>query len=81
MAFCSDAAMVLFYEIDGDTADHGFWHSYEHFQGRLSVLGFLRATCWVATQGAPRYMVTYEVSSVEVSTSQGYLDRLNNPTP
>lgn len=81
MALCSDAAMVLFYDIEGDTADHDDWHSYEHFQERLSVAGFLRATRWVATEGAPRYMVIYEVSGIEVATSQGYLDRLNNPTP
>ncbi len=81
MALCSDAAMVLFFDIDGDTADHDDWHSYEHFHERLSVPGFLRATRWVATQATPRYMVTYEVSSVQVATSQGCLDRLNNPTP
>lgn len=81
MALCSDAAMVLFYDIDGDTADHDDWHSHEHFHERLSVPGFLRATRWVATQGAPKYMVTYEVSGVEVAASRAYLDRLNDPTP
>lgn len=81
MALISDAAMVLFYDIAGDTCDHDDWHSYEHFHERLSVPGFLRATRWVAEEGAPRYMVTYEVSDLEVATSQGYLDRLNDPTP
>ncbi|MGF1623222.1 MAG: hypothetical protein ACFCUR_21780 [Rhodomicrobiaceae bacterium] len=78
--------MVLFYDIDGDdnaddNADHYDWHSYEHLHERLSVPGFLRATRWVATEGTPRYMVTYEVSGVDVATSPGYLDRLNDPTP
>ncbi|WP_212523089.1 hypothetical protein [Actibacterium sp. MT2.3-13A] len=81
MALCSDAAMVLFYDIEGDTADHDDWHSYEHFHERLSVPGFVRATRWVATAATPRYMVTYEVGGVDVATSQDYLDRLNNPTP
>lgn len=81
MTLCSAAAMVLFYDIDGDNADHDDWHSYEHFHERLSVPGFLRATRWVAVEGTPKYMVTYEVSGVEVATSQGYLDRLNEPTP
>ena len=81
MALCSDAAMVLFYDIDGDTADHDDWHSYEHFHERLSVPGFLRATRWVATEAAPKYMVTYEVSGIDVAVSQDYLDRLNDPTP
>jgi hypothetical protein len=81
MTLCSAAAMVLFYDIDGDNADHDDWHSYEHFNERLSVPGFLRATRWVAVEGAPRYMVAYEVAGVEVATSQAYLDRLNDPTP
>ncbi len=80
MALRSDAAMVLFYDIAGDNADHDYWHSYEHFHERLSVPGFLRATRWVAVEAQPKYMVTYEVSSPEVGTSQPYLDRLNNPS-
>ncbi|MFC2967788.1 hypothetical protein [Acidimangrovimonas pyrenivorans] len=80
MALRSDAAMVLFYDIDGDTADHDDWHSHEHFHERLSVPGFLRATRWIATAAEPRYMVTYEVSDTAIGTSQPYLDRLNDPT-
>ncbi len=80
MTLSSAAAMVLFYDIDGDNADHDDWHSYEHFHERLSLRGFLRATRWVALEGTPKYMVTYEVSDMEVATSQGYLDRLNDPT-
>ncbi len=81
MALCSDAAMVLMYDIAGDPADHDDWHSREHFHERLSVPGFLRATRWVATEGGPRFLVTYEVESVEVGTSEAYLARLNDPTP
>lgn len=81
MALRSDAAMVLFYDIDGDNADHDDWHSNEHFRERLSVPGFLRATRWVATRAEPRYLVTYEVTGVDVATSRGYLERLDNPTP
>lgn len=81
MALYSDAAMVLFYDIDGNTADHDDWHSHEHFHERLSVPGFRRATRWLARNAEPRYLVTYEVSDVDVATSKGYLDRLNDPTP
>lgn len=81
MALCSDAAMVLYYDIAGDNADHDDWHSYEHLHERLSIPGFVRATRWVATAGAPKYMVIYEVSGTEVATSPAYLDRLNHPTP
>ncbi|MFC3674154.1 hypothetical protein [Ferrovibrio xuzhouensis] len=81
MALCSDAAMVLYYDIAGDTADHDDWHSYEHMHERLSVPGFVRATRWVATAGAPRYMVIYEVTGTGMATAPEYLARLNNPTP
>ncbi|HSM43026.1 MAG TPA: hypothetical protein VK862_19945 [Afifellaceae bacterium] len=80
MALSTDAAMALFYDIEGRAADHDDWHSYEHFGERLSVPGFVRASRWVATAGAPRYMVLYEIDSVDVATSQAYLDRLNDPT-
>lgn len=81
MALCSDAAMVLYYDITGDHADHDDWHSYEHLHERLSIPGFVRATRWLATAGAPRYMVVYEVSGIDVATSAAYLERLNHPTP
>ncbi|WP_416897099.1 MAG: hypothetical protein ACMVY4_16580 [Minwuia sp.] len=73
--------MVLFYDIDGDHADHDDWHSNEHFAERLGVPGFIRATRWVATRAATRYLVTYEVADVDVATSAGYLERLNQPSP
>ncbi|MCF8177374.1 MAG: hypothetical protein K9J74_02605 [Sulfuritalea sp.] len=81
MALCSDAAMVLYYDITGDNADHDDWHTYEHLHERLSIPGFLRATRWVAVTGAPKYLVIYEVADTEVATSLAYLARLNDPTP
>lgn len=81
MAFCSDAAMVLYYDITGDNADHDDWHTYEHLHERLSIPGFVRATRWVATAGGPKYMVIYEVENIEVATSPAYLARLDQPTP
>jgi hypothetical protein len=80
MALSSDAMMVLFYDFEGDTADHDDWHSNQHFLERLSVPGFLRATRWVARTGSPRYLVTYEVSDTNIGTSRPYLERLNDPT-
>jgi hypothetical protein len=81
MALYSDAAMVLFYDIAGDNADHDEWHTYEHMHERLSVPGFLRATRWVAKAGTPNYMVIYELSGTDIGTSAAYLERLNHPTP
>jgi hypothetical protein len=81
MALYSDTVMVLYYDIVGDNADHDDWHTYEHMHERLSIAGFERGSRWIATTGAPRYMVLYEVASPDVATSPAYLDRLNNPTP
>lgn len=81
MALYSSAAMVLYYDIAGDNADHDDWHTYEHMHERLSIPGFMRGTRWVAKAGTPKYMVIYEVGGTEVATSPAYLARLNNPTP
>jgi len=80
MALCSDAAMVLYYDITGDNADHDDWHTYEHMHERLSIPGFVRASRWVAQAGAPKYLVIYEVTGIDMATSPAYLERLNNPT-
>jgi len=80
MALVSDTAMVLYYNIAGDNADHDDWHTYEHMHERLSIPGFLRGSRWIAKSGKPKYLVVYEVGGVEVSTSASYLDRLNAPT-
>jgi hypothetical protein len=81
MALCSDAAMVLYYDITGNTADHDDWHTYEHMHERLSIPGFVRASRWVAQSGAPKYLVIYELTGTDMATSPDYLDRLNHPTP
>ena len=81
MALTSDAAMVLFYDFEGDPAGHDTWHSREHLHERLSVPGFLRASRWVSTGAGPRCLVIYEVDDVAVATSPAYLERLEHPTP
>ncbi|WP_146203004.1 hypothetical protein [Silicimonas algicola] len=72
--------MVLFYDIEGDVADHDAWHTEEHVRERLSVPGFRGVSRWVS-KGSPRYMVLYEVDDVDVATSPEYLGRLNDPSP
>jgi len=81
MALTTDAAMVLYYDIAGDTADHDDWHTFEHLHERLSIPGFVRATRWIAAPGTPRYLIVYEVDAVDVATSPHYLARLAAPTP
>lgn len=81
MALSSNAAMLLFYAIDGDAAAHDAWHTYEHLHERLSIPGFLRATRWVELGQSASYFVLYEVADPSVGSSAAYLDRLNQPTP
>ena len=81
MALYSDAAMVLYYDIVGDNAEHDAWHTYEHMRERLSIPGFLRATRWVAQAATPKYLVIYELAGIDIGTSAAYLERLNHPTP
>ncbi|MGH8746582.1 MAG: hypothetical protein ACREUK_08825, partial [Burkholderiales bacterium] len=76
------AAMLLSFDVAAEAvADHDRWHTHEHLPERLSILGFLRGTRWIAVQGEPRYMVLYEVAGLSVLASVPYLERLNNPTP
>jgi hypothetical protein len=82
MPLLGSAAMLLSFDIDADAiAEHDRWHTQEHLPERLSIPGFLRGTRWIATEGGPRYMVLYEVQSLQTLASQPYLARLNNPTP
>lgn len=82
MPLLGSAAMLLSFDVDADAIDeHDRWHTQEHLPERLSIPGFRRGTRWTATDGGPRYMVLYEVDSLEILASQAYLTRLNNPTP
>jgi hypothetical protein len=75
------AALLLAFDVDADAIEeHDRWHTHEHLPERLSIPGFRRGTRWVAAS-SPRYMVVYEVDSLEALTSQAYLARLNDPTP
>lgn len=74
--------MLLSFDIETDAIEeHDRWHTHEHLPERLSIPGFRRGTRWVAVEGAPRYMVLYEVESLATLASPAYLARLNNPTP
>lgn len=82
MPLLGQAAMLLSFDVMAEAiAEHDDWHTHEHLPERLSIPGFMRGTRWVALQGRPRYFVMYEVAQLGVLTSDGYLQRLNNPTP
>jgi hypothetical protein len=82
MPLLGSAAMLLSFDVTTDAIDeHDRWHTQEHLPERLSVPGFRRGTRWVATNGGSRYMVLYEVETLQTLSSTDYLFRLNNPTP
>jgi hypothetical protein len=82
MPLLGSAAMLLLFDIEADAIEeHDRWHTHEHLPERVSIPGFRRGTRWTAIEGAPRYMVLYEVESLATLSSEAYLARLNNPTP
>lgn len=62
-------------------AEFEHWHSHEHFPERLAIPGFLRASRWADARAAEGFFVMYELDRYETLSSQGYLGRLNDPTP
>lgn len=82
MIAAGSAAMLLSFDIAPEAvAEHDDWHTHEHMPERLRIPGFLRGSRWLARSGAPRYMVLYEVASIDVLASEPYLARLNDPSP
>jgi len=82
MPLLGSAAMLLSFDVESEAIEeHDRWHTHEHLPERLSIPGFHRGTRWLATDGAPRYLVLYEVESLATLASDAYLAKLNNPTP
>jgi hypothetical protein len=82
MPLLGSAAMLLSFDVEAAAIEeHDRWHTHEHLPERLSIPGFLRGTRWIAAGEGPRYMVVYEVESLETLASEAYLERLNHPTP
>jgi hypothetical protein len=59
------------------------WYDDEHLAERLAIPGFRSAKRWVADvpPGEGKYLGTYEVDSLSVLQSPGYLAKFNNQTP
>jgi len=81
MALMGSATLAMWWDIAPEQRpafEH--WHTSEHFAERLGVPGFLRGTRWAALSGAPHYFVMYELSGLDVMSSQAYRERVNQPT-
>jgi hypothetical protein len=81
MPLLGKAVMLLSFDVVEDAIpEHDDWHTHEHLPERLSIPGFLRGTRWVSTDGKTRYFVMYEVDQLATLQSEGYMERLNNPS-
>jgi len=80
MPLLGQAAVAMWWTIRPEKrAEFGDWHSHEHFPERLSIPGFRRGSRW--SSGNEDFFVMYELDQYETLTSDGYLNRLNAPTP
>lgn len=80
MPLLGQAAVAMWWTIRPEhRKEFGDWHSHEHFPERMSIPGFCRGSRWYADDGA--FFVLYELEHYETLTSDGYLSRLNAPTP
>ena len=76
------AAVAMWWTIDpAMRSEFQHWHSHEHFPERMGIPGFRRGSRWAERDGGPGFFVMYELDSPAILGSDGYLDRLNHPTP
>jgi hypothetical protein len=82
MALLGKGAVAMWWDIAPEhRAEFEDWHSHEHFPERMSIPGFLRGSRWAAANGGDGFFVMYELDACETLVSDGYLKRLNAPTP
>lgn len=82
MALLGTAALAMWWEVAAPMrSDFEHWHTHEHFQERLGVPGFCRASRWTSADGGSGIFVMYELADYAVLQSPAYLARLNAPTP
>lgn len=82
MSLLGKAAVATWWNISPEQrSEFSDWHSHEHFPERMNIPGFRRGSRWTSTLDAEGFFVLYELDHYETLTSEGYLDRLNAPTP
>lgn len=82
MPLFGEAAVAMWWNVTPEQrSEFEDWHSHEHFPERMSIPGFRRGSRWTSTLDDEGFFVLYELERYETLTSNGYLDRLNAPTP
>lgn len=81
MKLLGNAAVAMWWNVASENlSEFHEWHSKEHLPERMSIPGFRRGSRWQREDGND-FFVMYELDSYETLTSDGYLARLNDPTP
>lgn len=81
MKLLGDAAVAMWWNVAEEyLTEFHEWHSKEHLPERLGIPGFNRGSRW-QQEGSRQFFVLYELAAYEVLVSDGYLARLNAPTP
>ena len=74
--------MAFWADIDRDYEPRFLeWHNCEHMPERVSVPGFREGRRYRRLGDTPRYLMTYLTENAGVLGSDGYLERLDHPTP
>lgn len=81
MAMLGKAALAMWWDVAADQRpEFEDWHGHEHFQERLAIPGFRRASRWTSADGGEGFFVMYELADHDVLASAPYATRLNAPT-
>ena len=82
MALLGQGAIAMWWDIaPAHRAEFEDWHTHEHFPERMGIPGFRRGSRWADADGGEGFFVMYELEAYETLVSDGYLARLNAPTP
>jgi len=82
MALAGNALVAIWNDIAPEMREDFFeWHPREHMVERLGIPGFLRGRRCSAVQADVEFLTLYELSSIDVLTSDIYRERLTHPTP
>lgn len=78
----ADALFALLTDVvPGGEAELEEWYDQEHMRERMTCPGFLRARRFEVVEGAPRYLVLYDLESVAALESDRYRSYQASPSP
>ncbi|MGB3500214.1 MAG: hypothetical protein WBA44_01220 [Mesorhizobium sp.] len=81
MSLLGNAAVAMWWNVAEEHRPRFHeWHSKEHLPERLGIAGFRRGSRW-QKEGSGDFFVIYELADYDTLVSDGYLARLNDPTP